>query len=99
MVDPAETMTATKVIAICFAAVGGVSGIISARYWYESSRISVTPPWGDFEPLEAVDKAVGWASATLDALIKSAALNKKAARWTAASVLLSAVAGVLGNLP
>lgn len=35
--------------------------------------------------------------ATLDAVARSAALNKKAALWTAASVILGTMASVLGT--
>lgn len=91
-------MNPRKIIAICLAVVGGITGIIAACYWHESSKVSVTPGWGYFEPLETEDKAMGWTVGTLDALTKSSVLNKKAARWTAVSVLLSAASGVLGNV-
>jgi len=91
-------MNVTKILTICLAGIGGASGIIAARYWHESSKISVVPMWGDFEPLETEDKALGLTLGTLDAFTQSATLNKKAARWTAVSVLLSAISGVLGNV-
>ena len=90
-------MSATNIAAACLAVVGGISGVIAAHYWHKSSKISVTPMWGDFEPLETEDKAMGWTLGTADAFTEWATLNKKAARWTAISVLLSAVSGVLGN--
>ncbi len=91
-------MNLTKVITVCFAVAGGVAGIIAAHYWQESSKISIIPAWGNSEPLETQDQGMGWIVGTLDAFTKSATLNKRAARWTAASVLLSAVSGVLGNV-
>jgi hypothetical protein len=62
-----------------------------------SAKISIDPP-GDFEPLEGADKAMFWTVGAMEAFTKSATLNKRAARWTAASVLLSTTAGVLGNV-
>lgn len=91
-------MKVGKIISVCLAVVGGVTGIIAAHYWHESSKISVIPAHGDFEPVETEDKAMGLAVGTLDAFTKSAALNRRAARCTAISVLLSAVSGVLGNV-
>jgi len=91
-------MNATRIGIICIAVVGGVTGTIAAYYWQQSSKVSVTPSWGDFEPLEVEDKALGWASGTLDAFTESATLNRKAAKWTAVSVLFSAASAVLGNL-
>jgi hypothetical protein len=90
-------MNAMKIAATCFAVVGGVTGIVAALYWRQSSKIPVTPAW-NCEPPETEDKAMGWTVGTLDAFTKSATLNKKAAGWTALSVFLWTVSGVLGNV-
>jgi hypothetical protein len=82
-----------RIAAIYLAIAGGFSGLIAAYYWYKSSKIPVDPKW-TCEPVDTEDKALGWTGATIDAFTKSAELNKKAALWTAISVLLSALSGL-----
>lgn len=71
----------------------GVSGLITAYYWFKSSRIDVNPNTGllpgfHFEP----DRDY---SATIDALRRVGELNKTAATWSAVSATLFAVAGLI----
>jgi len=89
-------MKAMRLASICLALIAGVVGIVAAHFWLESAKIPIDPP-GDFEPLEQADKAMFWTVGAMEAFTKSATLNKRAARWTAASVLLSTVAGILGS--
>lgn len=89
-------MRTVKIAAIFVGALGFVAGIAAAYFWLESSKVPITPPWGDFEPLETDDKAIGWALAASETLCVSAALNKRAAQLTAISVLLNTLAGILG---
>ncbi|HEU5350050.1 MAG TPA: hypothetical protein VFU55_00520 [Terracidiphilus sp.] len=90
-------MNPTKIAAICFAALGAITGVLAAHFWNESSKIAISPSWGRSEPPEIDDQNTGWIVGTLDAFSRSAALNQKAAKITAVSVMLSAVAGVLGS--
>jgi hypothetical protein len=91
-------MNAVKTMAICLGVAGGATGVIAAYHWLESAKIPVVPSWGDFEPVETKHKAMGLSLGTSVAFTQSAVLNRTAARWTAASVLLSSISGVLGNV-
>lgn len=84
---------------IAFAAFG--TGLKAAYDWYRSSQIVVIPTWaidGGIEPVEGTGSQMGWLAGVIDAGTRSAALNKSAALWTGATVILSAGAGVAGAL-
>ena len=58
-----------------------------AHCWYKASVVPINPDEGinsgDFQMQE-----MAWMVATMEAVIKSAELNKIAARWTAIAVML-----------
>ena len=71
----------------------------AAWYWFEASDVKTRPIWETTKTIESVEdsaKAEGWIVPILDAARESAALNKKAARWTAWAVALSMISSVLG---
>jgi len=80
--------------AIKLAATG--TGLYSAWLWYLSSKVKIIPIWakhGQIEPPGAGSASnTGWIIDVLEATSKAAKLNKRAALWTAASILI----GVLG---
>ena len=90
---------------IAFALAAFIVGLRAARLWYSAGRINPDPCWQKepvtglpFEPVDPTLSQMGWTSAILTAMDKSAALNARAAKWTAWAVLLSSVAAVLGAL-
>ncbi|MGC2222028.1 MAG: hypothetical protein WA624_06505 [Methylocella sp.] len=83
-----------------------VTGLIAAYWWYQSAQIVPVPSWAAGEPgvfsgVEPGDSQLsdsGWIAALLVAAQKSADLNRRAALWTAFSVLAGAIAGFAGNI-
>jgi hypothetical protein len=83
-----------KIAATSLTLLAAVAGFFGAYYWMRSAMVHIAPP-GPFEPVEEADKANFWNAALMDAFQNSALLNKKAAGWTAASVLFAAFAGLV----
>jgi hypothetical protein len=83
-----------------------VTGLIAAYWGYQSAQIVPVPSWavgelGVFSGVEPGDSQLsdsGWIAALLVAAQKSADLNRRAALWTAFSVLAGAIAGLAGNI-
>jgi hypothetical protein len=77
-----------KWLSVLLACLGAVTGIVAAYYWYRSSQVSINPVWltesGDPHASQS-----GWLAATMGAFSESARLNKIAASWTAAAVVLN----------
>jgi hypothetical protein len=97
----------------CFSIAAGVTalvtGLIAAYWWYQSAQIVPVPAWavprtgeaGVFsgvEPGDSQESDSGWLAALLVAAKDSAGLNKRAALWTASSVLAGAIANFAGNI-
>ena len=82
-----------------------VTGLVAAWRWYQSSQVPLAPGWtlpgqgGGIEPLDEACKAIGWSMAILQSQAEAAALNRKAALWTAGSVLLGGLSAAIGSLP
>lgn len=79
------------------------TGIVAALYWYRSSNVQIEPIWpigtdGLVEPGEREESQDGWIGGALVAFSASAALNAKAAIWTAVSVVFAAIASILSAL-
>jgi len=75
-----------------------VTGLTAAWKWYAASKIQPKPNWR-MEPVKPVLSNMGWTSANLEAFEKAGQLNAKAALWTAASVVLSALSAIAGAWP
>jgi hypothetical protein len=90
-----------KWIVIAFAASALVTGLKAAYHWYESSMVQIDPGWTfeNPEPFVPELKQMQWNGAIIDAASRSASLNKVAAQWSAASVFLGAISGIIGSLP
>jgi hypothetical protein len=89
-----------KYISVAFALGALVTGLKAAFHWYKASEVAIDPGWTQENP-EPVDeelKQMCWNVAIIDAAQKSAALNKVAALWTAAAVVLGAVSSLIGSL-
>jgi uncharacterized membrane protein YfcA len=86
-----------KFVAIILALISLASGLVAARYWYDSGKVKIDPAW-KLEVGGAVDRNImGWVTGVMIAFNAVSQLNKKAALWTAASVLLSATSAVVGS--
>lgn len=85
-------------------------GIRAALIWKNASAVPTDPGWrtgppiGESdtlrpsEPLDPVQAQMDWIVAIMEANAKSAALNRRAAIWTAWAVGLSVASSVLGVL-
>lgn len=71
-----------------------VTGLIAAWYWYQSSKVPIKSTQPDARSFDMA--AFGMAAGTLEALQKVAVLNKRAALWTAFSVVLGAASAIAG---
>ncbi|HEY1903040.1 MAG TPA: hypothetical protein VGG56_11435 [Terracidiphilus sp.] len=96
-------LTSVSSFSVGFAFAALVVGLRAAQYWLKASKVDVVPVWPDgpqalMEPVEPEQSQRGWITATIEAVKLSSDLNKRAARWTAAAVILSAVSSVLGAL-
>jgi hypothetical protein len=80
----------------------GVAGT-AACLWYRSSKTDTSPTWsrGDhpFEPVVREIADSGRVDGLMRGLSEAAGLNQRAALWTGASVILSAIATVLPHIP
>ncbi len=78
-----------------------ISGLIAAYYWFRSAEVRLKKLGNFAEPVnEAVlDSFTQWIFEIADNIKDAAALNKRAAIWTAVSVVLGAIASVIGNRP
>jgi hypothetical protein len=89
-----------KYVIIALAAGALVTGLKASYHWYESSEVEIGPVWTAVNP-EPVDpelRQIVKHAAMIDAAGRSAVLNKIAARWTAASVVLGVASSIVGAL-
>jgi hypothetical protein len=85
-----------RVLTIVLAALAFGCGLRAARLWYRSSLVKPEPE--GFEPVDDYLRNMWWQSAQLEAADQSAALNGRAAKWTAWAVALSAASAIAGAL-
>jgi hypothetical protein len=96
-----HTLVATcKGWSLIFAVLAAITGFFAAYFWYEASKV-------DYVPIEQRGNQIGrvpesdtavWLQAVKLVIKRSAELNKAAAVWTAVSVALAAVSGLVGAL-
>lgn len=90
-----------KLAQIIIAALAFITGMNAAWYWYCASRVTADPGWGRNGVVESgVHSAAqdGWIAALIQSSVESTRLNQIAAKCTAASVGLTAIAAILGVL-
>lgn len=69
---------------VIFTWVSIISALLSAKHWFLSSQLVISPAWGPSEePGEEHARHAGWIGGMLDFSKKSAELNARAARWAA----------------
>lgn len=90
-----------KYVEVLLAVGGGIAGLVAAGYWLKASAVQIEPIWskyGGVEPGVHSHSQDGWIVGMLEAATESARLNKIAARWTAATVVLGAISALIGAL-
>jgi hypothetical protein len=75
-----------------------VTGFISARLWFKSAQVSSDPFFGGVQSGDESIAQGQWIAAILRDSLEAAELNRQAARMTAWSVGIGAVATILGAL-
>jgi len=76
-----------------------VFGLIAAWYWYRASKVAIEPKFHELsEDVHEVDFNWALVKAIMIAAQQSSALNRSAALWTAAAVLLSGATTLLSTL-
>ena len=91
-----------KIAALILALASSALGLLSAWYWYRTSRIDPVPSWAKdcgTEPVIPEIGTLGWIAGFLEASQASSALNRKAALTTAAAVALGALGNLLASWP
>jgi hypothetical protein len=81
-------------IAVIAALFALACGLRAARLWYQSSQVKPVPEGP--EPVVPELRAMWWQSAQIEAADRSAELNARAAKWTAAAVVAGTIASVSG---
>jgi hypothetical protein len=81
--------------ALVLALLGTITGVIAAWYWYRASRVKLAPAWETDIHGDVSGNMMSWVTGTMQAFKRSSDLNARAARWTAASVLLNALSAVI----
>lgn len=96
-------MTASRTCYIVCSAATAICALVAALYWYLSSRPAPTfseipnASISDVPELYTMSVQVD-IYATRDALLEAAALNKKAAIWSASAAIFGALAAIAGIL-
>ena len=82
-----------------------ITGLVAARLWYKASEVQIDsgsqPPGtgGPIEPAAKAAQAIVWSVTTIQAFNAVANLNRKAAFWTAASIMLTALSAIYAAMP
>ena len=93
-------------LSLILALLSCVCGAAGACYWYRSAMVEAIPTWADasdnpdFTNVPMIDLLGrdGWISRAIKALTESSRLNKWAALWSAAAVILTALSSVSSAL-
>ena len=81
---------------IIFILFGSFTSFRAAWFWRKASDARTDAGW-PCEPGDSEASLAGWQNAVMSSLTNSARLNQKAALWSAISVGLTAVGGVLAS--
>ena len=88
-----------KCAAIILAVVALATGLRAARLWWRASKAEPASDWKWFsEPVESDQTNAAWLHEIIKALAESADLNKRAAVWTAVSVIFGSASAVMSSL-
>jgi fructose-specific phosphotransferase system IIC component len=93
-----QSMNILKILSIVLSVVGLLFGLVSAYWWHAAGKVTVSPAW-ELEIRGDINKNImGWVTGNMIAVKRSGDLNKCAALWTAATILVSTLASVLSTL-
>ncbi|WP_296615513.1 hypothetical protein [Sphingomonas sp.] len=87
--------------ALWVAIVSFVAGMRAAILWYRASKVNVAPIWehdGQIEPIDPTRASQHLIIATYQTMQQSSALNRRAAVWTALSVVAGAASTLIAVL-
>ncbi|MHC2585889.1 hypothetical protein ACVI1J_010436 [Bradyrhizobium diazoefficiens] len=87
-------MTIIRIFAVVCAGLGLAAAIVAAAYWWKASRVNISHVSASIS-----DVPEQYILSTQVAFHESSHLNSRAAIWTGAAAILSAVASILGVLP
>lgn len=92
-------------IGFALAIAAGLCGLVAAWLWYRSGRVEAVPAWSRGDRPDPMNEPVvrtlaqdGYIAGTLAALAESAEWNRRAALWTALSVLLTVASALAARL-
>lgn len=83
----------TKTLSIITALLGLAAAIVAAGYWWKASRVTIQNGTASISDVPEL-----YIQSTQVAYNESSRLNARAALWTGAAAMLSAMAAVLGVL-
>jgi hypothetical protein len=88
-----------KFAAIGLSAVSLIIGLIAAWHWYQASKIPFEPKYSELDD-DANELEFHWAlmKAIMLATRKTSDLNRRAALWTGAAVVLGGIASLIETL-
>ena len=97
---PHALVTTCKDWSLTLAVFAAVTGLIAAYYWYRASKVNYVPIEQVGNQLRKVPESdtAAWLHAIKLIVERSGELNKAAALWTAVSVALAGVSGLVGTL-
>lgn len=84
-----------RILGLILAAISTIAGLVSARFWYLSSKIKTSPAWEPDITGDPGKNQMAWVTGTMIALNKSGALNKVAAIWAALAIGVGAISTAL----
>ncbi|HTV35689.1 MAG TPA: hypothetical protein VMF12_04595 [Xanthobacteraceae bacterium] len=88
-----------SVIATLFGLASLICGLVAARYWFQASKIAVTPKlWELSEDVHEADFNWELIRAIMVAGRDTSTLNRLAALWSAAAVILGGATSLLTAL-
>jgi len=91
-----------RLASLLFAMIGLAAGMRAAFVWMQASRLTPVPAWlvdeHSIEPRDQTESQAGWIIGMMGTISESGRLNMVAARWTAWTVLFSALASLTGVL-
>lgn len=75
------------------------SGLVAAWYWYKSTTAKIDPGIRKMDDGRDAFRVMAWVESVMNTAATASDFNRKAALWTAASVLLAAISAILGAWP
>lgn len=88
-----------KFLAVGIALAALICGLVAAWYWYKASKVPFAPNYDELPAdVSDIDFHGALVTAVMIAVQKAGALNRLAALWTAAAVVLGGAASLIDTL-